>query len=347
LGFSRSKTGELVPDVKAFNELFLSQTAGKEFVTSYEAEALADPKNPFTILKTGLDKQLAQGTISEPDYNSAMQNNRFAHVVVPQLGGLSGLPTRFPQVTSLDRFAAQLTDDAKKRLEYRKAPDKSDFAFYRKDKSGLASYTAPEFNISIPPSDQKANERITVTNAKVYDQTTGNFKNLTDPKVITEYGTNTGITDNRIGIVPEIIVRETQNFKVVDRNGKQIPLKYNPTSGSTFDPVELAKEFQSLKGVKLVGRNGQVYPNIESFLSNQNAIVVNPMFKVDTMKEGNQPNKTLADALPSLFFRADQKPELKSRWNKYSRTSFEQLQQNFKTLPLEILRQYSGGKSTY
>jgi hypothetical protein len=344
LGFTKNKAGALVPDTEVFNGLFESQQGGKEYIESFKQEALTNPNDPFTQIKTGLDKQLAAGNINQADYNKAMNDNTFAHIVVRNLGGLKGLTSRFDRSLDVNNFAAQLTEDAKKRLEYRKAPQESEFV-YNIPGNNAASYTTPQLTVTIPPNEQGASERLTVGGAKVYDKKTGRFNNLTDKGMLL-YGQNNGLTDNKIDLVPEIVIREKQNFKAVDKNGNVVVLNYNPNRGETFDPVALAKEFDKAGGVKLIG-NGKTYPTLETFLANKNAVAVNPMFKVNTTIPGQSPSGALKEPVPPLFFTAKTKPDLLRRWNDYSTKPYEVITKEWESLPIKALQQYRGNTGQY
>jgi hypothetical protein len=346
LGFSKDKNGVLVPDAETFNGLFQSQTGGKEYVTSFEQEALQDPKNPFTVLKTGLDKQLQSGNIDQTEYNKAMSNNRFANVIVPNLGELQGLISRFDRSLDVNKFASQLTEDARKKLEYRKPPTESEFPYYIPGGGKGTSYKSPRLTVTLPDNEQGASERLTLGDAKVYDKKTGQFRVLTSKETI-DYGKNNGLSDNKIDLVPEIVVREKQNFKAVDARGNVVALKYNPNRGETFDPVELAKEFDKVGGVKLIGYGGKTYPTLDSFLSNQNAISVNTMFRVNTTMPGQTKGGSLRDPVPPLFFTAKQKPELLRRWNDYSTKPYDVIVKEWESLPIKALNQYRGRPSDY
>jgi hypothetical protein len=180
----------------------------------------------------------------------------------------------------------------------------------------------------------------------VYDKKTGQFRVLTSKETI-DYGKNNGLSDNKIDLVPEIVVREKQNFKAVDARGNVVALKYNPNRGETFDPVELAKEFDKVGGVKLIGYGGKTYPTLDSFLSNQNAISVNTMFRVKTTMPGQTKGGSLRDPVPPLFFTAKQKPELLRRWNDYSTKPYDVIVKEWESLPIKALNQYRGRPSDY
>jgi hypothetical protein len=346
LGFTKDANGVLIPDTRAFNGLFQSQTGGTEYITSFEQEAIKDPNNPFTSLKTGLDKQLAAGNIDQAAYDKAMNDNRFAHIVVPNLGGLQGLVTRFDRSQDVNKFASQLTEDARKKLEYRKPPLETDFQYDIPGGNIGASYKVPELTVTLPQNEQGASERLTVGAAKVYDKKTGKFRILTTKETI-DYGKNNGLTDNKISLIPEIVVREKQNFKAVDARGNVVVLKYNPNRGETFDPVELAKEFDKVGGVKLIGYGGKTYPTLDSFLTNKNAISVNPMFVVNTTIPGQTQGGALRDPVPPLFFTARTKPELLRRWNDYSTKPYDVIVKEWESTPIKALQQYRGNTGGY
>jgi len=353
LAFKRTQKGDLIPDAAAFNQLFMSQTAGPEFVNSYEAELLKDPASQYAVLKTGLDKQLAAGTITQDAYNESMENNRFAHVVVPQLGGLKGLPTRFPQLSSIDNYAAQLTEDARKKLEYRKPPQESKFVFnvpgnpiYKNgkivgyEKTGYASYNNPTLTVVVPPSEQDASERFSLGSAKVYIPSTGKFRKLNE-KEFKAYAPNNGMADNNIDLVPEFVLREKMNFKAVDKKGNVVKLDYNPSESETFDPVLLGKAFDKAGGVKLIAK-GMEFDDINRFLSDSRKVSVEPLFRVKTLIPSNTRSGDPSPPVAALFFPAKTKSELLRRWNDYSTKSVDDIMEEWKSLPVKALDQYRG-----
>jgi hypothetical protein len=275
-----------------------------------------------------------------------MDDNRFAHVVVPNLGGLQALPFRFDQSRDVNKFASQLTEDARKKLEYRKPPTESEFGYYIPGGNLGKSWNATALTVTLPQNEQGASEKLTLGDAKVYDKKTGKFRVLT-PSEINKYVSNNGLNDNKIDLVPEIVVREKQNFKAVDARGNVVALKYNPNRGETFDPVELAKEFDKAGGVKLIGYGGKTYPTLDLFLSNQNAIYVNPMFKVNTTVPGLTRGGALRDPVPELFFPAKSKSELLRRWNDYSTKPYDVIVKEWESLPIKALNQYRGNTGGY
>lgn len=337
------KTGNLEPDTQALVGLFNSQKEGSGFINSAEKALLEDPNSDYAIVKSGYDKLLEDGKITPERYDKAMADNRFAHIVAPQLGGVAGLKSRFKYVTDTKQFADELTANQKDELKYIKPPLLT-YTSVRTNNSN-ESYKTPTYSIDLPPSRQKANTKLTLGDAYVIDPGTGKFRPLTKAEII-KYGGNEGDATGKLSLVPQIRLRGGGDFKAIDADGKEVKLSYQPNVGGQLDIAGLARAFDAAKGAKL--KVGELtYSSLDQFLSNKNNVEVNPFFEQTTSGKSTWTDKllnthTTTVYIPPLYFPGKNSKDRIRDWDDYSTEKYSDIVNKLQNTPIEILNQYRG-----